>query len=121
MKYSKIDIAYEILDKRHAQISFYDLWKEVCKIVELDDDKAEELISYFYTDLSLDGRFITLGENTWDLRKNHPFDKVHIDMNDVYSDDVIEDEEYLLSDEREEDLFDEVEVNRKLEAVDDNE
>lgn len=107
MKYSKTDIAYEILDKRHAEISFYDLWKEVCDIVELDENQAEELISVFYTDLSLDGRFITLGENVWDLRKNHPFDKVHIDMNDIYNseDEVIEEDGFVVVDEIDEKNF----------------
>ena len=40
----------------------------------------------FYTNLSLDGRFVTLGENEWDLRSRQKYEKVHIDMNDVYSD-----------------------------------
>ena len=34
----------------------------------------------------LDGRFVTLGENEWDLRARHKFEKVHIDMSEVYSD-----------------------------------
>ena len=41
----------------------------------------------------LDGRFVTLGENIWDLRSRHTFDKVHIDMKDVYSDVETEDED----------------------------
>ena len=36
--------------------------------------------------MMLDGRFVTLGDNLWDLRSRHTFDKVHIDMKDVYSD-----------------------------------
>ena len=41
----------------------------------------------FYTNITLDGRFITVGENRWDLRSRHKFDEVHIDMNDIYADD----------------------------------
>ena len=45
---------------------------------------------------------LTLGENKWDLRSRHTFDKVHIDMKDVYSDmdtsdsdsEEVEEEEY---------------------------
>ena len=33
----------------------------------------------------LDGRFITVGENNWDLRSRHTFSEVHIDMNDIYA------------------------------------
>ena len=36
---------------------------------------------------------VTLGENVWDLRKNHKFDAVHIDMNDIYHYDEDSDEE----------------------------
>ena len=50
-----------------------------------DAEKADN-ISNFYTGLSLDGRFVNLGDNEWDLRANQTYDKVHIDMNDVYSD-----------------------------------
>jgi DNA-directed RNA polymerase subunit delta len=35
--------------------------------------------------LCVDGRFVTLGNNTWDLRTRHTFDKVHIDMNEIYN------------------------------------
>ena len=41
----------------------------------------------FYTNITLDGRFITVGENRWDLRSRHKFYEVHIDMNDIYADD----------------------------------
>ena len=34
----------------------------------------------------LDGRFVTLGENQWDLRVRHKYESVHIDMSEVYSD-----------------------------------
>ena len=46
----------------------------------------------------LDGRFVTLGENQWDLRVRHKYESVHIDMSEVYSDvetydEDVEDEE----------------------------
>ena len=40
----------------------------------------------FYTNITLDGRFITVGENACDLRSRHKFSDVHIDMNDIYAD-----------------------------------
>ena len=50
-------------------------------------NNQEENESLFYTNITLDGRFITVGENRWDLRSRHKFDEVHIDMNDIYADD----------------------------------
>lgn len=110
MSQSKTNIAYEIVKEVTGGLSFANLWEEVCDKANIPDDEADDLISGFYTDLSLDGRFITLGDNVWDLRENHSFDKVHIDMNDIYSDeeDIIEAEEGVISKEdTEEQLFEE--------------
>ena len=51
-------------------------------IVNIDED-----ISFFYTNLTLDGRFVNVGDNKWNLRERVTFDKVHIDMNEIYVDD----------------------------------
>ena len=53
----------------------------------------EENESLFYTNITLDGRLITVGENHWDLRSRHKFDEVHIDMNDIYADEEEENPE----------------------------
>ena len=57
------------------------------------EDEKDEKESLFYTNITLDGRFITVGENNWDLRSRHKFDEVHIDMNDIYTDEDEESEE----------------------------
>lgn len=95
---SLLDLAYEvILEYENPPISFHDLWEEVTKKAEFELHQIRGKIGRFYTDLSLDGRFVTLPDNYWDLRVHHTFDKVHIDMNDVYSDveatDEIDEEE----------------------------
>lgn len=110
MSKSKTDIAYEIIKESNSELSFNFLWEKVCEKLNFSKDRADELISPFYTDLSLDGRFITLGENTWDLRERHSFDKVHIDMNDIYSSDeeVLEvDEGIVAKEDMDEELFEE--------------
>ena len=58
-----------------------------------DPNEKNEKESLFYTNITLDGRFITVGENNWDLRSRHKFDEVHIDMNDIYTDEDEESEE----------------------------
>ena len=107
MKKSNLDVAFELVSKKKNPVEFKKLWEEVSQIQGLSEEEANTKAGRFYTQLSLDGRFITLGENTWDLRIRYPFDKVHIDMNDVYSDDVDEDENVKEVDENasEKDLF----------------
>lgn len=98
MKKPLIDHAYDLVSKRKDAVPFADIWNYVVKEEELSELGEEELASkaaHFYTNLLLDGRFVNLGDNLWDLRTRHTFDKVHIDMHDVYSDveEVDDDEE----------------------------
>ena len=86
MPKSLIEIAYECVKSSQEPLAFNDIWKYVKENAGLSDDKADEKVSRFYTNLLLDGRFVMLGDNMWDLRVRHLYDKVHIDMNDVYSD-----------------------------------
>ena len=90
---SLLDWAYDYVSQSKGEVAFKDLWAYVCEKAGLDEDTAAKRISPFYTNLKLDGRFVTLGENNWDLRSRHTFDKVHIDMKDVYSDVETEDED----------------------------
>ena len=97
---SKTDIAYRLLSKRKEERNFYDLWEDVkaelAKVVAPEEmENIEEDISFFYTNLTLDGRFVNVGENKWNLRERVTFDKVHIDMNEIY----VEEEEEEVSDE----------------------
>ena len=83
---SMLDVAYEIACENNGPISFKDLVSEVASRLAMNEEELNKRISRFYTNLSLDGRFVTLGENVWDLRNRHTFDKVKIAMKDVYKD-----------------------------------
>ena len=98
MKKPLIDYAYELVSKKKDAVPFSEIWNYVVEAEELSELGEDELASkaaHFYTNLLLDGRFVNLGDNMWDLRIRHTFDKVHIDMHDVYSDveEVDDDEE----------------------------
>ena len=82
---SLLDLAYDYVKESKGSVTFKSLWKAVSKAKGYDELTANEKVSQFYTTLLLDGRFVTLGENKWDLRSRHTFDKVHIDMKDVYN------------------------------------
>lgn len=83
---SNLDVAFDLIVNTRKEVSFKEIWEEVIRVQGYDEETAKRLMGQFYTNLSLDGRFVTLGDNKWDLRSRHTFDKVHIDMNDVYSD-----------------------------------
>ncbi len=81
-----LEIAYDFVSNSSKPVSFKEIWETVVSEKGLDESVANSKVGQFYTTLMLDGRFVTLGENMWDLRSRHTFDKVHIDMKDVYSD-----------------------------------
>jgi len=101
LKRSMVEVGYELLVKKQGPQKFNKFWGEVSEILGLEESEAEAYISDFYTNLSLDERFVLLEDNTWDLRERQSFDKVHIDMNDIYSE--IEDEEKEMEIEKQED------------------
>jgi len=82
---SLLEYAYEIVSASKDPISFKDLWGRICEEKGLSKEEMDNKVSQFYTNLLLDGRFVNLGDNIWDLRTRHKFDKVHIDMKDAYS------------------------------------
>ena len=84
MNKSNLDVAYEIV-KNVESISFNDLWNQVAEVQNYTDEEKATKVGKFYTNLILDGRFVNLGDNVWDLRERNTFDKVHIDMSECYS------------------------------------
>ena len=104
MSKSLIELAYEFVAKQNGPVAFSKIWEYVKATAELDDETAAKKAGQFFTNMMLDGRFVTLGENEWDLREHHTFDKVHIDMRDVYNDvDTDDDDEEEAAERKEED------------------
>jgi DNA-directed RNA polymerase subunit delta len=83
---SMLEEAYTIMSASKTAMDFKDLYDKVAAALEMSDDEKKARIGGFYTELTLDGRFVALTDNSWDLRARHTYDKVHIDVNDVYSD-----------------------------------
>lgn len=101
MSKSLIEHAYEFVSKHKESVNFKEIWEYVKKEAGLSEEQANAKVGQFFTNMMLDGRFITLGENEWDLRERHVFDKVHIDMRDVYSDVQTSDDDIEEKDEEE--------------------
>ena len=101
---SLLDYGFDVLSASKDPVKFIDLFNKSLELsgLQLSDNEIKTRMSKFYTQLSLDGRFITLTDNYWDLRSRHVFEKVHLDMIDAYSDEeeeTDEEEEKLLREE----------------------
>ena len=104
MNKSLLDYGFDVLSASNEPVKFIDLFNKTVELsgLELSENDKKSKMSKFYTQLSLDGRFITLTDNFWDLRSRHIFEQVHLDMIDAYSDEedeIDEEEEELLRQE----------------------
>lgn len=73
---SMIEVAHAILAKNGEPMAFVDLANAVQNYLEKTDEEFRNRLSQFYTDLNIDGSFISLGENTWGLRTWYPFESI---------------------------------------------
>ncbi len=110
MNKSMLDVALEVITKEGHQMSFADLFAAVKTELGLADEEANKHLGEFYTELTLDSHFVALTDNSWDLRDRHTYDKVHIDVADVYTE--VEDN----ANKDEEDLKEEQEYNAEVEG-----
>lgn len=127
---SMVEVAHAILETKQEVMDFNQLLVEVQSYMELSDEQLEARMARFYTDLNIDGSFISLGENRWGLRSWYPIDSIDeeivssMDDEDLkkrrkkrkkvntfgseedlidYNDDDPEDEDGLLEDEEDDD------------------
>lgn len=87
LSYTKIAEMY--LKENKKTMNTAELFKEVCKLLELDEREYEEKIADFFESLTTSKEFILLSDGNWDLRANH---SVKIDMEDIYDETDTEEE-----------------------------
>ena len=112
------DVAFELLSKKKNPVAFNKLWKEVAEVLGLTEEEATARIGTFYTHITLDGRFILLQNNTWDLKSRHCESEWKIDMNELYKEDDSSSEDEIIDEANEEaeDDDDEKEYNVEFET-----
>lgn len=90
-----LSVAYSILKESDQPLPFSELWNEINKIQSYSGEQAVNEMTRFYTNLMFDGRFVNLGDNTWDLRERVRHEDIALELKTVYSDidDEVEEEE----------------------------
>lgn len=67
------EIAYNYMSSLKRPVTFNKLADTVFERADKLDEKEEKL-GNFYTDLTIDGRFVTFSNGRWDLRYRHHFE-----------------------------------------------
>ena len=73
---SMVEVAHAILEAKNEVLDFNQLLVEIQEYMELSDEALEARMARFYTDLNIDGSFISLGDNRWGLREWYPIDSI---------------------------------------------
>lgn len=77
---SMINLAMEILLEEKKAMDFKEIFEKVAELKGLSEEEKAELIAQFYTDLNIDGRFMTVGSNLWGLKRWYPVDQIEEDL-----------------------------------------
>ena len=88
---SYTNIAKLYLEENETTMNTADLFKEICKLLELSEGEYQDKIADFFQSLTTSKEFILLEDGKWDLKSKH---KVKIVMDDLYEE-KDEDEEEL--------------------------
>ncbi|MCF0105376.1 MAG: DNA-directed RNA polymerase subunit delta [Holdemanella sp.] len=93
MKKSMIEVAYGVLKENKEPMPFINLWKLVSAEMGYNQSQFEDNIAQFYTDLSIDSRYINLPGNVWDLRSRHKMSENVLDTDSIAVDEEEEEQE----------------------------
>jgi len=102
-----LDVAYRILKESSEPVAFADLVEKVAGELGYSKQEKDAKMAQFYTNLTIDGRFVVLTDNKWDLRERVSYEMAHIDMNEAYNE--VEEDDSAASDEKTEEFGEESE------------
>lgn len=78
---SMIEVAHAILEQRGDVMDFSDLVNQIQNYLGKSDGEIRDSLAQFYTDLNIDGSFISLGDNRWGLRSWYAIDSIDEELN----------------------------------------
>lgn len=121
---SYLDIAYNLLKNSKKGKTTKELFKEICDLLDYNEDQYLNMVGDFYTSLNLDKRFVLLNEK-WELKEKHSIkivvedeldelDEIDLDtIEDIDEEDIDTMDTY----EDEEDIVEEVDIDDEEEKA----
>ncbi len=88
---SMIEVAHAILEQKADVMDFSDLVNQIQGYLGKSDSEIRDSLAQFYTDLNINGSFISLGDNRWGLRSWYAIDSIDEEINHGLEDEEDED------------------------------
>lgn len=101
------DIALLILQESGKKMKLLDIFKKVCKVLELPENVVEEHLVDFFELMSTNKKFIMLKNGYWDLQQRHKLDDIVIEEDEDDEEELIDEDdlEEEITEEEDEDIF----------------
>lgn len=84
---SMLEVAEILIQRKIKPQKFEKIAKEVCEMMGLTDEEFQSKLAQFYSDLTLSGKFVTVGEDKWDLKSRQKYEVANYDTYDIDFDD----------------------------------
>jgi len=92
MSRSLVEEAYQIISESKGKIPFVELLGKIGKNLGIGEEDLLKKAGTFYTDMLLDGRFVVVDDNQWDLKTRHiSSEYIHDDVTELMEDEGSED------------------------------
>jgi len=70
-KMSLIELTKLVMQDEKKPMKFNEVFNKVAELKGLSEEQKSSKISQYYTDLNVDGNFVSNGSNTWGLKRWH--------------------------------------------------
>lgn len=80
---SMIDLAAVMLEEKREAVDFNDLFHEIADMKGYTEKEKEDFIAQFYTDMNIDGGFMTIGTNKWGLKRWYPVEQMEEEISNL--------------------------------------
>ncbi|MBN6205872.1 DNA-directed RNA polymerase subunit delta [Ralstonia pickettii] len=129
-KKSMLELASLILKDEKKALGFQEIYNQIAELKGFTKKEKEDNIAQFFTELNVDGRFMTLGSNVWGLKQWYPVEQADEEITSTakpkrkskkktdYED---EEDEDILEYEEEEELLELGEDEEDLDELDEDE
>lgn len=95
-KLSMIDLANLIFAEEQRPMGFKEAYDKIATLKNWNQADKDSKVAQFYTDLNIDGRFVTNGSNSWGLKRWYRSEQIREDLSMDDLEDMIEDEDESL-------------------------
>lgn len=107
-----------IVENDIKRLNIYDFFDYIKPQLNLSEEEFTSQMSYFYTDLNIDGRFVCVEDGSWMLKDQLSLEDVQNYVEPSISTYSLDEEDFDLSEEDEEEIADEVDELLKDEEDD---